>query len=244
MNGFTPIDCTLLAAVVGRPESSRTAVGNQLQNATVFGRDTCSVMVEVRGSILRAHVTQRGHERFVRTTARNPGRRPDASLCWSSARRSPGRNWSDADTGLSFLTNCAPVRHSSVYSSYRSQVSFRAAVRTKRPRRTQVLLQYSQVDARFQQVSRVGMSQAVHADLARELKFDDRSTQCSLHSRFTHRLPRTADHDTFDVHLRKQQCRMAMRLPVLTQHFECGSRQRHESILRSLPAVHVNPYPL
>jgi hypothetical protein len=49
---------------------------------------------------------------------------------------------------------------------------------------TEVLLQQSQVDARFEQVRRVGMSQAVHADVASELQVDDDAPQRSLHRRF------------------------------------------------------------
>ena len=80
MNGFTPVRCALRAAVAGRSESSCSAVGDQLQHAAVFGRDTCSVVVQVRGSVLRAHLTQRGHRRIVRATAGDSGRRRSASL--------------------------------------------------------------------------------------------------------------------------------------------------------------------
>lgn len=71
MDRVAPVCCTLRATVAGRAEASSSAVGNQLQHATVFGRHAMSIAVDVRGSILRAHVAQREHGRFVRATARN-----------------------------------------------------------------------------------------------------------------------------------------------------------------------------
>ena len=49
----------LRAAVAGRAESSRLAVGDQLQDTTMFDRHARSVTVDVCGSILRAHIPQR-----------------------------------------------------------------------------------------------------------------------------------------------------------------------------------------
>ena len=69
MNGVATVRCTLRALIARRPESSCSAVGDQLQYATMLCRDSCSVVVQVRGSVLRAHITQRDRHDVSRSAS-------------------------------------------------------------------------------------------------------------------------------------------------------------------------------
>lgn len=58
MDGRMSFQLALRAAVADRAESSCSAVCNQLQNATMLGRQVISIRLPVRTSILRANLTQ------------------------------------------------------------------------------------------------------------------------------------------------------------------------------------------
>ena len=86
------------------------------------------------------------------------------------------------------------------------------------------------------------MSQAMNGNSASEVQFDHDATKGSLDGRFIHRLPSVTDNDTLLIRFRKQQLRVPMSFPVISQRLQRRVRQRNKAVLRAFAATYMNSH--